>query len=172
MVLAIGHQRAPGLGAAEVRLGPHLWPGPEGWLGVFVTAPPAPRGRPTGWPPGPCRRSIGTSCASQMFLVYPQMCVAGSPPPWPPHLHRGAGLGPRASQGGGHIFVGCGICFLFRRTIESFLERGQVVPLLGPQSPHHWDLQEPPRGKERSQAARETGPGAVSAEGGSVQARV
>ncbi|XP_030875787.1 neurturin isoform X1 [Leptonychotes weddellii] len=47
-----------------------------------------------------------------MFLVYPQMCVAGSRLPWTPHLHHGAGLGPGASQGGGTFlwaveFVSC-----------------------------------------------------------------
>lgn len=74
--------------------------------------------------PGPRRRDIGTSCASQMFLVYPQMCDAGLCLPWPPHPHHRVGLGPGALQGRGHIFVGCGICFLFCRTIESCLERG------------------------------------------------
>lgn len=39
MVLAIRQHRASGLGEAE-RPGPHLWLGLEGWLGVFVTAPP------------------------------------------------------------------------------------------------------------------------------------
>ena len=74
--------------------------------------------------PGPRRRDIRTSCASQMFLVYPQMCDAGFRLPQPPHPHHRVGLGPGALRGRGHIFVGCGICFSFCRTIESCLERG------------------------------------------------
>lgn len=46
--------------------------------------------------PGPCRCDIRTSCASQMFLVYPQMCVASSQLPWPPSPHHGVGPGPGA----------------------------------------------------------------------------
>lgn len=60
--------------------------------------------------PDPCRPSIGTSCASQMFLVYPQMCcqleaALASPSP----LWGGAGLwGPLRE--GTHF---CGLQNLF-----------------------------------------------------------
>lgn len=65
----------------------------EGLLGVPVKVPheAVPQAGPD-----PCRPGIGTSCASQMFLVYPQMCVANLRLPWPPHPHYGVGLGPGA----------------------------------------------------------------------------
>lgn len=140
MVLAIRQQRASGLGEAE-RPGPHLWLGLEGWLGVFVTAPP-PMRPPHRLAPSPCRRSIGTSCASQMFLVYPQMCVAGSRLPWLPHLHQGAGLGPGASQGGGTFLWAAEFVSCFAGPLSPALREPKSCPC--------WDLSFPITGTSRS----------------------
>lgn len=68
-----------------------------------------------GLAPGPCRCNIRTSCASQMFLVYPQMCVASSPARSCPGLTvptMGWGLALGPSEGGGTFlwaveFVSC-----------------------------------------------------------------
>ena len=133
--------------------------------------------------PAPRRCDIGTSCASQMFLVYPQMCVAGLRLPQPPGSHRGVGLGPGPSKGGGTFLWAVEFVSCFAEPLNLVLREAQVPPLMGPQFPHQWNPREPPGatwGKGDEQGCPGNGPSCqlqtCNTDGGNgikgVQARV
>ena len=88
--------------------------------------------------PSPCTRSIRTSCASQMFLVYPQMCVASSRLPWPPRPHHGWGWALGLSTGGDTFLWAAEFVSCFAEPLSLALREAQIPPIVGPQFPHQW----------------------------------
>lgn len=117
----------------------------KGLLGVSVKVPAVRLA------PNPCRPSIGTSCASQMFLVYPQMCVASSRLPWPPHpRHMGWGWALGPSEGGDTFLWAAEFVSCFAEPLSLALREAQVPPVTGPQFPHQWTPRGHPREKRQA----------------------
>lgn len=95
--------------------GPHIWPGLEGSAGGVCDCRPHEAAPGAG--PGRRRRGIRTSCAGQMFLVYPQMCVAahGCPGLRVPAPGWGRALGPPKE---GHIFAAAEFASHFKEPLS------------------------------------------------------